>query len=131
MSHIFSALLGGAAVLVAFGAAQIASGNVLLDAAGATQSPSQADSVNRLTKSDSLPAPSATPGATKTVSVALSGLSNTSVLIRLPASLLRKEAVNAPSPAPATVRKAQVACEPVVSVLTDVAKQLQPGRCIT
>jgi hypothetical protein len=24
-----------------------------------------------------------------------------------------------------------VACEPVVSVLTEVAKQLPPGRCIT
>jgi len=25
----------------------------------------------------------------------------------------------------------KVACEPVVSVLTEVAKQLQPGRCVT
>ncbi len=28
-------------------------------------------------------------------------------------------------------RKATVACEPMVSVLTEVAKQLQPGRCVT
>jgi hypothetical protein len=28
-------------------------------------------------------------------------------------------------------RKATVACEPVVSVLTEIAKRLQPGRCIT
>jgi hypothetical protein len=28
-------------------------------------------------------------------------------------------------------RKLTVACEPVVSVLTEVAKQLQPGRCVT
>ena len=45
----------------------------------------------------------------------------------------RKEARNAP-PAPA-VSKAPVgrtvACEAVVSVLTEVAKQLPPGRCIT
>jgi hypothetical protein len=27
--------------------------------------------------------------------------------------------------------KATVACEPVVSVLTDIAKRLQPGRCVT
>jgi hypothetical protein len=27
--------------------------------------------------------------------------------------------------------KATAACEPVVSVLTEVAKRLQPGRCIT
>jgi hypothetical protein len=24
-----------------------------------------------------------------------------------------------------------VACEPVVSVLTEIARQLQPGRCVT
>ena len=28
-------------------------------------------------------------------------------------------------------RKTAVACEPVVSVLTEVAKLLQPGRCVT
>ena len=28
-------------------------------------------------------------------------------------------------------RRQMVACEPVVSVLTEVAKQLQPGRCVT
>jgi len=28
-------------------------------------------------------------------------------------------------------RKMTVACEPVVSVLTEVAKLLQPGRCVT
>jgi hypothetical protein len=28
-------------------------------------------------------------------------------------------------------RKNAVACEPVVSVLTEVAKLLQPGRCVT
>jgi hypothetical protein len=38
-----------------------------------------------------------------------------------PASLLMKP--DAPKPA--------VACEPVVSVLTEVAKRLQPGRCVT
>jgi hypothetical protein len=28
-------------------------------------------------------------------------------------------------------RKLAMACEPVVSVLTEVAKLLEPGRCIT
>jgi hypothetical protein len=28
-------------------------------------------------------------------------------------------------------QKAKVACEPVVSVLTDIAKRLPPGRCVT
>jgi hypothetical protein len=28
-------------------------------------------------------------------------------------------------------RKMAVACEPMVSILTEVAKQLQPGRCVT
>jgi hypothetical protein len=51
----------------------------------------------------------------------------------VPVAQTRKEARNTP-PAP-TVSKQPVgrtvACEPVVSVLTEVAKQLQPGRCVT
>jgi hypothetical protein len=35
------------------------------------------------------------------------------------------------APAFAKPGKTAVACEPVVSVLTEVAKLLQPGRCVT
>src|SRR5882757_9570784 len=73
---------------------------------------------------------------TRTVSVRLYGLSDTSVVVRIPVA---REARNAPSVPLVTRsgdrkagnRKPTVACEPVVSVLTEIAKQLQPGRCVT
>ena len=59
----------------------------------------------------------------------------TSVLVRVP--VVKKpetEARNRPA-APSLFNsggsKRTVACEPMVSVLTEVAKQLQPGRCVT
>jgi hypothetical protein len=69
----------------------------------------------------------------RTISLQLNGLSETSVLVRIPVA----EAVRSRSPASTPVqfksgdRKSTVACEPVVSVLTEVAKLLQPGRCVT
>ncbi len=62
-------------------------------------------------------------------------LTDTSILVRVPVA---KEARNLP-PAPVATkpgerkpnRKMAVACEPTVSVLTEVAKLLQPGRCVT
>jgi hypothetical protein len=73
----------------------------------------------------------AAPGPTQTISLRLAGLSDTSVLVRIP--LVREARDNSP-PRPVLKlgdRKLAVACEPVVSVLTEVAKQLQPGRCVT
>jgi hypothetical protein len=70
---------------------------------------------------------------TQTISVRVDGLSDTSVLVRVPVAPARKEARNTP-PAPTMSKQPAgrtVACEPVVSVLTEVAKQLQPGRCVT
>ena len=68
---------------------------------------------------------------TRTVSVRLNDLSNTSVLIRVP--LLRETPGGTPTSllTNSGTGKATVACEPLVSVLTEVAKQLQPGRCVT
>src|SRR5437879_278937 len=78
---------------------------------------------------------------TQTISLRLDALSDTSVLVRLPAAKpAGQEARNGPPapPAPSAPavtksgdRKMTVACEPVVSVLTEVAKLLQPGRCVT
>lgn len=71
--------------------------------------------------------------ATRTISLRFNALSDTSVLVRVPVA---KEARNMP-PAPGVKpsgdrnRRMTVACEPVVSVLTEVAKLLQPGRCVT
>ncbi len=37
----------------------------------------------------------------------------------------------APAPQQVKDQRRTIACEPVVSVLTEIAKRLQPGRCIT
>jgi hypothetical protein len=63
----------------------------------------------------------------------LNDLANTSVLIRMP---LASGGPASASGAPASLlmksgEAKQTACEPSVSVLTEVAKRLQPGRCVT
>jgi len=117
------------------GAVQFAAGH---DLSGATQNSSGTSeaSINRAAKADR--AARLPEGATqsRTVSVRLYGLSDTSVVVRIPVA---RDARNAPSAPLATKsgdrksrdRKFTVACEPVVSVLTEIAKQLQPGRCVT
>jgi hypothetical protein len=85
--------------------------------------------VNRGSKADRAAVSTGSAASTRTVSVKLDAFADTTFLIRLPVAI-----ANRPSP-PAQVkpalRKSMVACEPVVSILTDVAKQLQPGRCVT
>jgi len=108
MSRIFTGILGVVAVSLSFGAVQLASGSDL----------------HRLRQS------AASALKTQTISVRVDGLADTSILVRVPVA--RKEASSAPAPVVSTKPMARtVACEPVVSVLTEVAKQLQPGRCVT
>jgi hypothetical protein len=131
MSKIFSGILGALAVFVSLGAAQYASGSDLVGLARQSTAAATAPeaAINREAKADRANAP-ANALQTRTISVSVDGLSDTSILVRVPVA--RKEARNAPVP---TVSKQPVArtvaCEPVVSVLTEVAKQLQPGRCVT
>jgi hypothetical protein len=130
MSQVFSGILGAIAVSLSFGAAQLASGSDLRGQQDAT--PAVQATVNREAKADRADAP-AMSLKTQTISVKVDGLSDTSILVRVPvAQASRKEALNTPAP---TVSKQPVArtvaCEPVVSVLTEVARQLQPGRCVT
>jgi hypothetical protein len=132
MSQVFSGILGVIAVSLSFGAAQLASGSDL-QGLSRSSAPAAEATVNREAKTDRADAP-AMSLKTQTISVKVDGLSDTSVLVRVPvAPASRKEARNTP-PAP-TVSKQPVArtvaCEPVVSVLTEVARQLQPGRCVT
>ena len=128
MSRIFSAILAATAVSLSFGAAQFASGGDLHGLRPQAAQVSQA-TVNRAAKVDRADAP-ASSLKTQTISVRVDGLSDTSVLVRVPVA--RKEARNAPAPVVSKKPLARtVACEPVVSVLTEVAKQLQPGRCVT
>src|SRR5262249_62092732 len=85
--------------------------------------------VNRAGKADHLAdrKPFAVP--TKTVSLRLNDLADTSVLLRIPSAHAR-------TTKPSTLLRNQgvkrtIACEPMVSTLTEVAKLLPPGRCVT
>src|SRR5262249_6379271 len=92
---------------------------------------SVAPAINRAAKADrGAVLPEATI-ATRTISIHVAKIPDTSVLVRVP---MTHQARSAPPPSlflRAKETKNTVACEPSVSVLTEIAKQLQPGRCIT
>jgi hypothetical protein len=127
-------ILGAAAVSLTFGAVQFASGR---DLGGVSQAPvsqapvlevslpSSGAGINRAAKADRLAGVSASAARMQTISLQIEGLLDTSVLVRVPVD----HAARATTFAKPGDRK--VACEPVVSVLTEVAKQLEPGRCVT
>ncbi|MGV7211905.1 hypothetical protein [Bradyrhizobium sp. UFLA05-112] len=129
MSQISKAFFGAVAISLTLGAVQLASGHDLADRWQAVaDKPSHV--VNRAAKADRIAdrRPAAVP--TRTVSMRLNDLADTSVLLRVPA---RIETGNARPPVllQKQGRKPTVACEPVVSSLTEIAKLLQPGRCVT
>lgn len=133
MSHILAGIMGAAAMSVAFGAVQLASGSSLNGAPSTIAANAQSDSVNRAIKADRVTTVSQ-PSATRTISLNLAGLNDTSVLVRIPAKTPVKasgsDLRHTLSPQEAR-RAATFACEPVVSALTEVAKLLAPGRCVT
>jgi hypothetical protein len=128
MSQLSKGILSASAVALTFGAVQFASGR---DFSGSQPQAASEATINRVAKADRAVRVAAPAIPTHTVSLRLDGLSATSFLVRVP---LEREARNT-SPTRSVTRsggrKPAVACEPVVSVLTEVAKQLQPGRCIT
>ncbi|MDD1527596.1 hypothetical protein C7U92_17475 [Bradyrhizobium sp. WBOS7] len=140
MSQIHKVFLGAIAMAATLGAVQLASGHDLADRWQAVAdlpshslSHAPAHNVNRAGKADRIAElkPAAVP--TRTVSMRLNDLAATSVLLRVPAAI---ETGNAKPPAllqnQKKVRtKPTIACEPMVSSLTEVAKLLQPGRCVT
>ena len=117
------------------GAVQFAAGR---DLSGYAQS-SPANfgaSINRSAKTDRAAGLAGVPVQTRTISLPLYGLSDMSVLVRIPVAREARNGAFAPLVTKSGDRKAgdrklAVACEPVVSVLTEIAKQLQPGRCVT
>jgi hypothetical protein len=131
-------ILAAVAVSLSLGAVQLAFGRDLAETwrnVSQTRDATNENGINRGAKSNRADMPRLPTGQSQTISVRLEALSATSILIRLPAQL-REEARNRsdlPGPAkqPVSTRKSAVACEPLVSVLTEVAKQLQPGRCVT
>jgi hypothetical protein len=131
-SKVVFAVLAAAATL---GAAQIAAGEVVSSASVADRFQALSDQagtvgINRSSKGDR-EAKAGAAGETRTVLLKVDSLTDTSVLVRIP---LQKNAKSLPpvsKPAADKTRKMTVACEPPVSVLTEVAKLLQPGRCVT
>jgi hypothetical protein len=133
MSQISKVIFGSLAASLTLGAMQFATGQEFAGRFQAVTEPAGVD-VNRAAKADREANIPAATAPTRTISLKMDSLAETSVLVRVPA----KEARNLP-PAPAAPkpgarkpdRKMAVACEPTVSVLTEVAKLLQPGRCVT
>jgi hypothetical protein len=128
MSQIRNGIFATFAVLTSLGAAQLASGH---DLPGFRQTVSVAPGagVNRAGKSDRA-AIKVAPGQARTISVVPDGLNDTSVLVRVP--VVREETRNRPvAPLKPGATKTAVACEPPVSVLSEVARLLEPGRCVT
>ena len=140
MSHITSGILGGAAMALMMGAMQFASGSDLratvvpVNAAEASQVNSEA--VNRSAKADRAQV-TASQDAGRTLSFRVHSLPDTSLLLRVAPTpvkvekIIRSEVAAAQRAFKATAEKSAVACEPPVSVLTDIAKLLEPGRCVT
>ena len=129
MSQLSRGIFAGLAISLTLGAAQLASGR---DLSGGVQDPQAAPPalVNRTAKADRAPVVrSDTP--TQTISLQLNGVSDTSVLVRIPVAQAANRGSSAPSLLKSGNGKMAVACEPAVSVLTEIAKQLAPGRCVT
>ena len=120
--NLRTGILGALAFSLSFGAVQLASGH---DRDNGASVSGGWDNVNRAAKTDRADKVAASL-STRTYSIQPMGLANTSVVIRIP---LRRETENADRAKELTKRP--IACEPVVSVLTEIAKRLQPGRCVT
>lgn len=127
---IFGGIFGAVAISLTLGAVQLASGE---DLTGRQQVSKDAtvSAINRAAKADRGARLAAPAGRTRTISLRLNGLSDTSVLVRIPAAEIARSSVSAPSVVKSGGGTTAVACEPVVSVLTEAAKQLGPGRCVT
>ena len=88
------------------------------------------DDVNRAAKANRAAVTAPAP-KTQTITFQPHGLAATSVVLRMPATREVRDGARKPLLLRSGQPKKSVACEPVVSVLTEVAKQLQPGRCLT
>ena len=133
MSQKSRILFGVAAIALTLGAIPLAAGR---DLTGDVFSRSQpvsstpaAGVINRAAKADRAGSAVRSEVATRTISLQFNGLADTSVLVRVPVAQAARPSSFAPSWSKSDKRA--VACEPVVSVLTDVAKRLEPGSCVT
>ncbi len=130
MSQISRGIFAAAAVTLTLGAVPLAAGR---DLTAGLENPWSvpATEINRAAKADRAAGGARSAVPTRTISVQPDGLSDTSVLVRVPVAQAGRSGASAPSWLKSGNGKRTVACEPVVSVLTEVAKLLQPGRCVT
>lgn len=128
MLQISKSALVAIAITSTLGAVQFASGHDLVsrwqEVAG-----QPGHIVRHPGKADRLADPKPFAAPMKTVSWRLNDLADTSVLLRIPSAQVGT--TKPPMPPQNQSRKPTLACEPVVSVLTEVARLLQPGRCVT
>jgi hypothetical protein len=130
MSQFSRGIFAIFAVSLTLGAVQFASGRDLsgdLQAAAGTP----VTVINRSAKADRAAGVAVSPTPTHTISLQLTGVSDTSVLVRIPVAQAVGKGSSAPTLFKSGNGKTAVACEPAVSVLTEIAKQLAPGRCVT
>ena len=133
MSQIFKAISAALAITAGFGAVQLASGHDLTGRRQVASTAPPAADINRAAKADRAVLRAA-PGQTDTITIRSVGLEDTSVVVRVPvvqAPVVREQVRNRPAAPAKPGASKMVACEPPVSVLTEVAKLLQPGRCVT
>jgi len=147
MSQISTAIFGAMAVSLTVGAVQFASGHDLTGGLGTglssglssglgtglatTVAATAQTSINRAAKADRAAAVVARSGPMRTISIRIDRLADTSVVIRIPVVGASRNVPPAPLLTKPADRKQTVACEPMVSILTEIAKLLQPGRCVT
>jgi hypothetical protein len=137
MFQLSRGVYGAAAIAMALGAIPLAAGRDLADgaqllltsAASNVTRDAPASGVNRDAKADRSARIMGAP--TDTISLRLDDLPGMSVLVRLPVAKSARDGSSTPSSTKSGSSRPKVACEPVVSVLTEVAKLLQPGRCVT
>ena len=138
MSRLATGISGAVALVLVSGAAQFAMGNDLTAVAGrlppikqlplsSSRAP-EASAVNRSAKTNRAAAPSGSPALLRTILLTPSGISEMTVVMRVPVAAAAPSSASAP--VKSLVRKPMMACEPVVSVLTEIARRLEPGRCV-
>ena len=133
MSHMASGILGTVAAALTLGAVhlEVAAGNDLLGPilSGDASLSSTGPNVNRSVKGDRQTAVTSNDGVT--ISYMVPGKSDLSVAMRVPVS---EAGLNRRAPATAkndAFKRQKIACESTVSQMSPVAKQLEPGRCVT
>jgi hypothetical protein len=132
MSQISKIIFGSLAASLTLGVVQFAAGQEFAGRFQAVTEP-VGTAINRAAKADRATEIPAAASSSRTISMKVDSLTDTSILVRVP---IAKEARNLPPAATKPAerkpdRKMAVACEPTVSMLTEVARLLQPGRCVT